>query len=289
MEKIEKCLKNIADKIIKGRNMPYFPGLLHGKVGIAVFLCHYASHTQNDMCREFAYDLITEAGEQLHEKSPVNYAYGLSGIGTAIEYLVQNNYMEADTDEILEDIDFILSRFLIDYSSLSSFSQILDTGKYFSYRVHNTRKEKEINRNMERVMIFIEMQFMRAPVVSCQVYGLLNAFRDVSEKAVALLDTHFKLFELNNNFNFTEHNSIRQNMDYLMWCITSDRKVASDQIDFFIKQAEYSNLGLLNGLAGIGLTLLSFIDKSHASWWDALIFNQNCHFTTINTTQKYDP
>jgi hypothetical protein len=281
MEKIEKCLKTVAGKILKSQDIPYFPGLLYGKTGIAVFLSHYASHTQNDMYSELACDLIMKAGEQLCGKSPVNYACGLSGTGAAIEYLVQNKYLEADTDEILEDFDIVLSRFLTDFSSLSSFSQILDTGKYFSYRTRNTRKENEIKKNMERVMTLIEMQFMRTPVCSRQVYGFLNAAGDVSGKAAALLNTHFKLFELDNNFNFNERNSIQQNMEYFMWCITSGRQILSGQLDFFIKQAECSNLGLLNGLSGIGLTLLSFMDKRHASWWDSLIHNQNFHFNTV--------
>jgi hypothetical protein len=205
----------------------------------------------------------------------------VSGTGIAIEYLAQNNYLEADTDEILEDFDFVLSRFLINFSSLSSFNQILDTGKYFSYRIHNTRKENEIKKNMERVMTLIEMQFMRAPVCSRQVYGLLNTAKDVSEKAAALLDIYFKSFELDNNFNFNEHNSIQQNMEYFMWCITSGRKISSRQLDCFMKQAECNNMGLLNGLAGIGLTLLSFMNNQHVSWWDSLIFNQNFHFHTV--------
>jgi hypothetical protein len=304
MEKIEKDVKNIADRIIQSRNIPYFSGLLHGKLGIAVFLCHYSSYNQNDLYSEFAYKLIMEA----HWKDPVNYAYGLSGIGTGIEYLVQNNYMEADTDEILEDFDVVLSRALIDYSSLSSLNQILDIGKYFSFRINNTKRNTDIKENIERVVRLIEMQFLREPLCSHRVIDLLYSFRNISLKASHLLDDYCNLFgnqyfveksfgwycffykassifpemiyyytEINkwmldryHLLNSANNSFIQKNIEYFMWSLISENKILPEQLNLFLNQSESDNFSLLNGLSGIGLSLLSFMDKKHSSWIDLL-------------------
>lgn len=80
-------------------------GLFHGKMGIVLFFSFYAHYSKNDLYDCFAYDLFDEVYEDIHKEVLLNFENGLCGIGWAIEYLVQNGYMEGDTDEILEDID----------------------------------------------------------------------------------------------------------------------------------------------------------------------------------------
>lgn len=36
---------------------------------------------------------------------PVDFCSGLSGVGWGVEYLIQNKFVDADSDELLEDID----------------------------------------------------------------------------------------------------------------------------------------------------------------------------------------
>lgn len=121
MENIKKKITQIADTFYREKEIPYFPGLYRGKIGIAVFLCHYASWSQQQMYNDFAFDLIEEAQRQMKGKSPVNFPYGLSGMGTGIAYMIQNNYFDANSDEILEDFDNILSRHMSTFVDLSSF------------------------------------------------------------------------------------------------------------------------------------------------------------------------
>ena len=40
--------------------------------------------------------------------SSTNFRDGLAGIGWGIEYLLQNNYYEGDSEEILEDVDNVI-------------------------------------------------------------------------------------------------------------------------------------------------------------------------------------
>jgi hypothetical protein len=60
-------------------------------------------------------------------------------------------------------------------------------------------------------------------------------------------------------------------MNYLIWCSLSGNVITNDQLSNFINQFKtVQNLGLINGLAGIGLTLLMLADKQHSTWIDLL-------------------
>ena len=79
--------------------------LFHGRMGIILFFAHYARATQSKHYEDFAGYLLDELYEEIHEDLPVNLENGLCGIGWGIEYLVQQGFMEGNTDEILADID----------------------------------------------------------------------------------------------------------------------------------------------------------------------------------------
>ena len=80
-------------------------GLFHGRMGIILFFAHYARATPSKHYEDFAGCLLDELYEEIHEDLPVNLENGLCGIGWGIEYLVQQGFMEGNTDEILADID----------------------------------------------------------------------------------------------------------------------------------------------------------------------------------------
>lgn len=80
-------------------------GLFHGRMGIVLFLCHYAQYSNTSLYNDFAGELIEMINEDLTDDMPINMENGLSGIGWTIEYLVRNKFMEGNTDDILTDID----------------------------------------------------------------------------------------------------------------------------------------------------------------------------------------
>lgn len=80
-------------------------GLFHGKMGCVLFFAQYARYTHDEHYEEFANELLDEICEDITKDIPIGLEYGLCGIGWGIEYLVQNGFLEGDTDEILEDFD----------------------------------------------------------------------------------------------------------------------------------------------------------------------------------------
>ncbi len=80
-------------------------GLMHGKMGISIFFFHLARKTNNKIYEDYAGELIDEIYEEISVNTPIDFENGLAGIGWGIEYLIQNGFIEADTDEVLEEFD----------------------------------------------------------------------------------------------------------------------------------------------------------------------------------------
>ncbi|WP_302534661.1 lanthionine synthetase LanC family protein [Rikenella microfusus] len=80
-------------------------GLLNGKMGGVLFFYLYARHTGKSYYINIADSLLDNVYEQLNDNMPVDFCSGLSGVGWGVEYLIQNKFVDADSDELLEDID----------------------------------------------------------------------------------------------------------------------------------------------------------------------------------------
>lgn len=80
-------------------------GLYHGKMGIVLFFAHYARYTGELLYDEFAGELLDEICDEIYIDLPIDFENGLCGIGWGVEYLLQNNFIEGDSNDTLLDID----------------------------------------------------------------------------------------------------------------------------------------------------------------------------------------
>lgn len=79
----------IADWLLLNGTLTACPGLLHGKLGIAIFFFHYARFTGEELFDEYAWDLVVAMQEQLHANYRPDYEWGIAGIGVGIDYLIR--------------------------------------------------------------------------------------------------------------------------------------------------------------------------------------------------------
>ena len=80
-------------------------GLFHGKMGLVLFFMNYARYVCDEQYENFALNLLSDIYEEINESLPIGLENGLCGIGWGIEYLIQNEFLEGETDEILKEID----------------------------------------------------------------------------------------------------------------------------------------------------------------------------------------
>lgn len=81
------------------------PGLFDGKMGGVVFFYLYARYADKPYYGNIADNLFDDVSALINEDMSISFSSGLCGIGWGVEYLIQNKFIDADPDDILEDID----------------------------------------------------------------------------------------------------------------------------------------------------------------------------------------
>ncbi|GHS98500.1 hypothetical protein FACS189421_07220 [Bacteroidia bacterium] len=105
MKSDDEILQRIARYLMLHGSFTNNIGLLNGKTGIALFLYHYFRYTGKKLYDDFAGELIDEIYKEIHLETPLNFKDGLCGIAWGMEYLIKNRFVDANPDEILEDLD----------------------------------------------------------------------------------------------------------------------------------------------------------------------------------------
>jgi len=118
-------------------------GLMHGKMGIAIYFFHLARETKNQIYEDYAGELIDEIYEEISIKTPCDFENGLAGIGWGIEYLVQQGFVEADTDEVFESIENQLQSSLNQFQGIGLLNGLTGLGAYYLKRLQNTTSSDE--------------------------------------------------------------------------------------------------------------------------------------------------
>src|SRR5690606_26303535 len=101
--------------------------------------------TGNQIYEDYAGELIDEIYEEITANTPVDFENGLAGIGWGIEFLVQNGFIEADTDEVLEEFDNRIFKELI-YNTpndIGLLNGLTGLGAYFLKRLQNPASNDE--------------------------------------------------------------------------------------------------------------------------------------------------
>lgn len=98
-------LSSVSKHLIINASFLDDPGLYNGKMGIVLFFAHYAKWSGKEICNDFASKLLDEVYAQIHTDTPINFSKGLCGIGWGMEYLLQNDFLEGNSNDILAAID----------------------------------------------------------------------------------------------------------------------------------------------------------------------------------------
>ena len=112
---IETQLQKLSDECAKNF------GLHNGKTGLCICYFLLAKITGNKAYETNARILLDELSDNIGRVEELDFENGLAGIGWGIEWLVQNNFVDANTDEVLEDLDDELYKSVV-YAKAASLS-----------------------------------------------------------------------------------------------------------------------------------------------------------------------
>jgi len=275
---IEKDLQQIADMLLLNGTLTECPGLVHGKMGIAVFFFHYALHTGEELFADYAMDLIDEMLNQIHVNSLANYERGIAGIGVGIDYLIRNSFLNVE-DDICEDLDQRIVRAVL-YDPCEDFSQYNGLTGYGYYWITRLRYEASLIKAKDcllRIIVLIEEKLPDIPEKEkTDVYCFLHKLCQIKgfEMFKSLLNQFKKqtLSDFHRLGNSTVGNLVRMYLQsmYFNCKRKDDIKEALMQVLALDMEKPPESTGLLTGYAGEGMLRLTAIEPSNISWINLL-------------------
>lgn len=280
-------LKNISfNAVLHDRNTTMeCPGLVHGKMGIAIFFFHYAQYTNNMLFADYAMDLIDQILNQLHVNSPANYKKGIAGIGVGFDYMIRNNFLDIE-DDICEDFDGRMYR-AVKYDPWQDFSQyngLTGYGRYWMTRLNFPTPAMQARECLTSIVKLIEEHL---PDISAEeqidVYCFLYDLQEISGS-----DRYTGLLEQCRRIWGVQSPDLIQAIPRLKESVVGNiarvylhhrylHEPIHDNVDITLKQIPDLEMGkapvatgLLNGYAGEGMIRLAALDRANISWVNLL-------------------
>ena len=231
---MNKELKNMIE-ILNARVFDYkggdFIGLADGRMGLCIYFYYISRIYKSKEYNKMAELLMGEILEQVANMKEYDIESGLAGIGLGIDYLVENEYVKGNINDILEDVDDILFKQICnlkkkDDDDISLQLQLL---YYFIVRL------KKQNKNSENEYFFREV--------------LIEIINSISEKIYS--------FFLEEQISFTLKNI--SNISLLV--LSHFGELYKDKIKQILKEISFCTLSKLPVLHSNRLYLLYAMDK----------------------------
>ena len=120
-------------------------GLADGKMGHCIYYYYISRMFNNNEYKQKAEFLIDEVFDQIKMIKMLDIKTGLAGVGLGIEYLIENNYVAGDRNDILADVDNELFKRLCNLDKLKEddLSPHLQLIYYFTVRLKTQKKNSE--------------------------------------------------------------------------------------------------------------------------------------------------
>ena len=257
-------LQRIANILLINGGFLKNPGLYTGEMGLALFFYYYAKHTEDMAYGDYAFELLERVYDSIHEETPIYYKNGLAGIGSTIEFLVQEGYIESDTDEILEDFDDRI--FSVRNIPNLSIEELVGISYYAIWRISGSHSRKKILINE------ILPQIVKVMDEWCSsnnlTHSAIEVFKNIIEHETTVLKHDLQLVIP------ARDRLICWNSPYVSVSGPSPRflEIMSGN-EIFTR--DILDLGFRNGLVGIGMTLLSELDDDAGFSWTSLLPSVN--------------
>jgi len=271
----EQTIKSIAETLTKSNEEVLSPGLLYGKMGIVVYFFHYARYTGDKSYKDYAIVLMKNIKEQLLQQHVINYADGLAGIGAAVEYLAQNNFVKVNTNEVLEEFDkkIFLETVYGERTNASLFTGLSGLGRYFLFRIAgnyaNDNHIGTLNNKMSLIHITDTLERMCHTLTE-------KENEDIFRFLYAMIQTKIYPQKVKRLIKTFSKYALHLNQYDLMWQYQRkmeefQRKKYNEYLSDILLNTHFNTVpSLYGGLAGVGLYLLSKLDKKHEIWMKLL-------------------
>jgi len=145
LKEICEKVHNIAEVLITSDLNDNGISLFSGKAGKSLFHVYYSKIFQNEKHYEKGINLISEIFDKISQGfSFPTFAGGLSGIGWLIEFMEQNDFLDANTNEVVGELDKYLYPLMIKETRSGNFDYLHGAGGIALYFLKRMKKLPEV-------------------------------------------------------------------------------------------------------------------------------------------------
>ena len=254
-----EILKQIANALFINVQNIEDRGLLKGRLGVAVFFCHYSRYTENPIYAEWANEYIYEMLWTLDVDAIYDFADGSSGLAWSVSHLIENKFFEG-ADDIFNEIDYVVSG--ISFNDLNE--ELISTVPLFTRGLYFLQRKNETE--IVKILSSIQEYFSVKEILPDTYINSLHFFIEqcinmgIEEKFINIKLSDIQRTESDRSVNsFFDH--CWENFLFKK-CIDCEEKpiILNDlqnMVDSFTYNLNYQNLSIYKGLSGLGLFLLS--------------------------------
>jgi hypothetical protein len=171
----EQCITNI---LLLNSEFIENLGLMHGKMGIAVYFFHLARETQDSTYQDFAEKLIDQIYEEINISTPLDFENGLAGIGWGIEHLIQGEFIEGDTDKVLGEFDNQLHFLKGSFQRVEFLNGLVGLGAYFLKRIRNRSiSARNAAKDLKKQMLLYVITELQLQIKNTGIEALIHGER----------------------------------------------------------------------------------------------------------------
>ena len=145
MKPIPLSIKTYPFQLLEKEKLTSNLGLWNGKMGTAIYLLHLSQITEDENCALHANELIDDVCETISLEIPFYFGNGLLGIGCGLQYIIDEQFMAGDSDEILSEIDQMAKNAINSRptNSLTIENGVCGIGFYLYHRLKNRTENDE--------------------------------------------------------------------------------------------------------------------------------------------------
>lgn len=284
----ERQLRQIAEMLLLNGTLVDCPGLIYGKTGIVIFFFHYARYTENSLFEDYAWDLIGEVQNQIYTNIPTNYKKGVAGIAIGIDFLIRNNFIEADED-IFEDFDERMYRAVMydPWQDFSFYDGLTGYGQYWISRLRYPTASIQARECLRRIVGLIEEKLPDIPEkeqtdVFCFLHDLpeIPGFDAEARHALLLREQCRREWDLQLADICKSFPRLGSSFIANIIRIYQYRRLFNDALQNEINALQQildldtvkqpTSMGLLTGYAGEGMIRLTAYNQANTSWMQLL-------------------
>lgn len=145
-ELLEKKLQEI-DQIIKSKYKEETQiGVLAGLSGISLFEFYYSKYLDIDDHADIGVEMLTDCIDKINEGySYPTFCTGIAGAGWVLDHLEQEEFMDADNDDLLPELDQYIHTFMVTDMKNGNYDFLhgaIGYAFYFLNRYRNTKSEE---------------------------------------------------------------------------------------------------------------------------------------------------